>query len=262
MLADSTQVQQVIMNLATNARDAMPWGGKLEIALAVTASTKAAEGLTSPDGFVCLSIRDTGTGISPEVQRHVFEPFFTTKSRGEGTGLGLSTVYGIVKAHDGFIHVDSEIGRGSEFKVYLPITHEQVIDTQAHVPEGLPRGREMVLLAEDDHLVLQTGQQMLESLGYTVVTATNGVEAFEAYQSRQDEIALVLSDVTMPQMGGIELCQALALLSSEAKVLLISGYAMLEEISDIRAPAFKGIIRKPLDLTELATKIREVLDIT
>ena len=263
VLADATQMQQVIMNLATNARDAMPDGGQLTVELAAVRLEKQhcrhiAD--ATPGDYVCLSVRDTGIGMTPEVQDRIFEPFFTTKDPGQGTGLGLAMVYGIVKNHNGFIEVRTQLGEDTELKIYFPAAHSQVLAKEECAHESLPRGTEAVLLVEDDSTVLTVGQQMLETVGYTVLTASNGEQALEMYLARQEEISLVLTDITMPKMGGYDLYNELSRINQGVKVLLVSGYALEEEVSDLRTRGMKGLVRKPFDLKTLATTVKQALD--
>ena len=261
--ADPTQMQQVILNLATNARDAMPAGGELTIEVGEASLDEEycrhyAE--ARPGDYVCLSVRDTGIGMSPEVQDRIFEPFFTTKETGEGTGLGLAMVYGIVKNHNGFVHVCSERGTGTEFGIYLPIAEEQTCGDDEDMAEDIPRGEETLLLVEDDSTVLSVGRGMLESLGYTVLTARDGEEALDVYGTRPGEIDLVLTDMTMPKMGGGELYEALVQMNPMAKVMLISGYGLKEDVSALQARGLQGFVKKPFNTEGLGKAVRECLD--
>ncbi len=261
--ADPTQIQQVIMNLATNARDAMPDGGELMIEVAELSLDKEychhyADAV--PGDYVCLSVRDTGIGMPAEVQERIFEPFFTTKETGEGTGLGLAMVYGIVKNHNGFVHIHSEVDMGTEFRIYFPIAEEQTCSDEEDMVEATPRGEETLLLVEDDPMVLTVGKGMLESLGYSVITATNGEEGLEIYRGHQDEIALILTDLTMPKMSGKELYKAIATFNPMVRVLLISGYGAQPEVSELRSLGLQGFVPKPFDLAGLGRAVRESLD--
>ncbi len=261
--ADPTQIQQVIMNLATNARDAMPDGGQLTLQLAqVSLDEQYCQHYAdaSPGDYVCLSVRDTGSGMPPEVQEHIFEPFFTTKDPGEGTGLGLAMVYGIVKNHAGYIHVYSEVDRGTEFRVYLPLGDGRMSESNEDAPKFPVGGSETLLLVEDDAIVLSTGQGMLESFGYHVLTATDGEEGLKVYRAHHEEIALVLTDMTMPKMGGDQLYQAIRDINPTAKVLLVSGYSVKEQIADLEAKGLKGSVQKPFDLQALGQKVRDAID--
>ncbi len=261
--ADPTQMQQVIMNLATNAQDAMPDGGKLTIEVANVALNDEycrQHADATPGDYVCLTVCDSGIGMIPEVQQRIFEPFFTTKGTGDGTGLGLAMVYGIVKNHSGFVHFYSEVGTGTEFRIYLPVAEEQTCADEEDVAEDTPCGEETLLLVEDDPAVLTVGKAMLESLGYSVMTATNGQEGLEVYRAHQDEIALVVTDLTMPKMSGMALYKAIAALNPAIKVLLISGYRSPQELSELSSLGLQGFVPKPFNLEGLGKAVRQALD--
>ncbi len=262
--ADPTQMQQVIMNLATNARDAMPKGGQLTIEVAEACLDeeycRRHANVTAGD-YVCLSVRDTGCGMSSGLQKQIFDPFFTTKEVGEGTGLGLAMVYGIVQDHGGHICVYSEVDAGTEVKVYLPVSDGSLSESSENTAQHLLAGSETLLLVEDDSTVLETGRAMLESLGYTVLTATNGEEGLEVYKSHQDEVALVLTDMTMPEMSGDELYEAITTrVNPDVRVLLVSGYSARKKVSVLRDQGLKGIVQKPFDLQEIAKAVRDAID--
>jgi len=262
---DPGQLEQVILNLVVNARDAMPAGGKLAIETAnvVLDDTYARTHIgVTPGSYVMLSVSDTGYGISPEIKELIFEPFFTTKEEGKGTGLGLSTIYGIVKQSGGNIWVYSEPGRGTTFKIYLPRIEEEtgalpVQDDTDH----LPKGKETVLLVEDDPSLRALAARILRYQGYKVLEATNGHEAIGiARENVQEKIDLLLSDVVMPHMGGRELLKQMKTLHSEIRVLFISGYT--EHAITFHAGLKPGapFLQKPFSPTALAKKVREVLD--
>ena len=262
---DPGQLEQVILNLVVNARDAMPAGGKLAIETAnvVLDDTYARTHIgVTPGSYVMLSVSDTGYGISPEIKELIFEPFFTTKEEGKGTGLGLSTIYGIVKQSGGNIWVYSEPGRGTTFKIYLPRIEEEtgalpVQDDTDH----LPKGKETVLLVEDDPSLRALAARVLRYQGYKVLEATNGHEAIGiARENVQEKIDLLLSDVVMPHMGGRELVKRMKTLHSEIRVLFISGYT--EHAITYHAGLKPGtpFLQKPFSPTALAKKVREVLD--
>ena len=197
--------------------------------------------------------------MTPEVQARIFEPFFTTKKVGEGTGLGLSMVYGIVKTHEGHVNVFSEVRKGSEFKVYLPAVKKRAV-SQGAVTERPAGGTETFLVVEDDPEVLTVGKQMLETLGYTVLTAANGEAAMEVYRDRRNEIAAVLTDMIMPKMSGLVLYRALVEINPAVKVLMMSGYDLKEIVADPRAKGLKGFVEKPLDIHKLGQAVRGALD--
>ena len=274
VLADEGRIQQALTNLALNARDAMPQGGELRFTLS-TMRIKRGEtppvAEMSPGRWICLAVSDTGAGISEEVREHLFEPFFTTKEVGKGTGLGLAQVFGIVRQHEGYIDVETELGAGTTFSIYLPFYYEA--ETEEQVPEtsSLPQGRgEMILLVEDEVRLREACEAMLTSLGYQVETAANGREALALYKEIQPTspskphgpaIDLVITDLVMPQMGGKALMHELRRTNSPLKVLAITGYALQEEdITSLRHIGFVDIILKPFDFEELAQVIRSALD--
>ena len=263
--ADPGQMEQVLMNLTVNARDAMPAGGKLTIETAnVTLDAEYVQqhGDASPGRHVMVSVSDTGMGISEEVRGHIFEPFFTTKEVGEGTGLGLATCFGIVQQSCGHIEVDSEPGQGTSFRVYLPVT-EETYEAQTEIVDSSisPQGKETVLLAEDEPLVRSMVATVLRGRGYEVLEAVNGEEALRMVQQHGGEgIDLLLTDVVMPQMGGPELVEKLHATHPEIKILFTSGYTgdYLPEANTLTTGI--AFLAKPYMPDALAVKVREVLD--
>jgi two-component system, cell cycle sensor histidine kinase and response regulator CckA len=263
VILDPGQFSQILMNLIVNARDAMPTGGKLSIEtknvfLEPAFTREHVEFL--PGAYVMLEIRDNGTGMSDDTRQHIFEPFFTTKEIGKGTGLGLATVYGIVKQSEGNIEVYSEEGRGTTFKLYFPRVTEEV--EKANNPNTLfdmPSGSEKILLVEDEELVRHLSRQILEECGYIVTEATNGVEALAICDS-DCELDLLMTDVVMPKMGGRELATKLALMKPDLKVLFTSGYTDDEIMRHGVIKINTNFIQKPFTPGELANKVREVLD--
>jgi len=262
---DPGQVEQVILNLAVNARDAMPSGGKLIIETAnveldnTYASTHV--GVT-PGHYVRLSMSDTGLGMTPEVRDRAFEPFFTTKEKGRGTGLGLSTVYGIVKQSGGNIWVYSEPGIGTTFKIYLPGVDEKE-DVLQQKKEDIPlsRGTETILLAEDEPSLRDLASRILRDLGYDLLIAANGEEAIQIAQEQSEkEIHLLLTDVVMPRMGGKELADRLKISRPKMKVLFASGYTDDTIVHDGVLERGINYIQKPFTPDTLARTVRQVLD--
>jgi len=262
---DPGQIEQVIMNLVVNAKDAMPSGGKLTIE---TGNVELDEAYArrhvavAPGRYVMLSVSDTGVGMTPEVRDRVFEPFFTTKERGEGTGLGLSTVFGIVKQSGGNIWVYSEPGRGTTFKIYLPRVDEPLEEEEKKifVKEGIPRGNETVLVVEDDEKVRSLAVQILEGQGYRVLEAPQGVDAFLISAEHEGPIHLLLTDVVMPKMSGRELADRIASIHPEIKVLYMSGYTDNAIIHHEILKKGMNFIQKPFTIDGLARKVREGLD--
>jgi CheY-like chemotaxis protein len=264
---DSGQIEQVLVNLAINARDAMPDGGKLTIETknAQLDDLYAQQHLGMSIGtYVLLAISDTGVGMDAEVQSHLFEPFFTTKAAGKGTGLGLATCYGIVKQHGGAIGVYSEVDHGTTFKIYLPRAVAPLTDSpRRDDANGLPRGLETVLLAEDEASVRALAARVLRAQGYTVLEAANGDEALALVLAREPveaTIDLVLTDVIMPQIGGRALADRLVALLPGVKVLYMSGYADEAIVHNGRLEPGIAFLHKPFSPAALARKVREVLD--
>lgn len=262
---DPSQIEHVIFNLAVNARDAMPSGGKLIIETAnVELDEKYAHAHASviPGRYVRLSVSDTGVGMTQEVKEKVFEPFFTTKEKGKGTGLGLSMVYGIVRQSSGDIWVYSEPGQGTTFKIYLPRTEEEADRPQKREDtDSFPGGSETVLLVEDDELVRDLANRLLKQLGYRVLEATNGEEALTVAKEHDGEtIHLLLADIVMPQMGGKALADRLKIPRPNVKVLYTSGYADNAIVHHGVLDPGTHFLQKPFSLKMLSHKVREVLD--
>lgn len=262
--ADPGQMDQVIMNLAVNARDAMPLGGLLTIETENVDLDEAYAGdhlEVSPGPYVMLAVSDTGTGMDAATQAHIFEPFFTTKEPGKGTGLGLSTVFGIVKQSRGHIWVYSELGKGTTFKVYLPRVAEPAAPLHpVAAPAASLQGSETILVVEDDEQLRDVICQTLRAYGYTVLEARHGNEAILVCGRHQGPIHLVLTDVVMPGISGAELIERLAPLGRKIKVLFMSGYT--EDTAVLHSLLAAGVpfLEKPFKMLNLATKVREVLD--
>jgi len=260
--ADSSQISQVLINLGLNAQDAMESGGTLvlgtrNISLGAL-ETRLSPGVR-PGRYACLSVEDSGCGMSPETQARIFEPFFTTKKPGKGTGLGLSVVYGIVRAHNGFIEVHSEPGKGSRFDVYLPTT-DLAVEEKTRMDTALPAGTETILLVDDEEMIRRLGRRVLEKCGYTVLIATNGAEAITAYKKQGDNIDLVLLDVIMPQMNGQECLRRLQELDPEVKVLIATGFTAESSVQHLKAEGVLGVVEKPFSIQTLAEAVRAALD--
>jgi signal transduction histidine kinase len=262
--ADPGQIEQVILNLTLNARDAMPDGGKLvfETANVDLDQEYAREHIqVIPGPYVVLSMSDTGKGMIPEVRQHIFEPFFTTKEAGKGTGLGLFMVYGIVQKHGGHIVVESEPAMGSTFKVYLPQAEEQTEAAREKLLEkSLPRGGETVLVVEDDEDLRSLMAQALKQQGYKALEAANGQEGLLLFDKYRQEINLVVTDIVMPLMSGFELTDLLMPLRAQLKVLYISGYPDNPALQKRYLNPGTHFLPKPFSLEDLAIKVRKVLD--
>lgn len=263
--ADRSQIEQVILNLAVNARDAMPEGGRLTIETANVELDKAAAhppAVLSPGKYVMLAVTDNGCGMDAETQAHIFEPFFTTKEKGKGTGLGLATVYGIVKQSGGYVWVYSEPGRGTSFKVYLPrIEDEQTARGRDNKIEAkaLPRGSETVLLVEDEKGVRELAREYLELTGYTVIAAEDGHTALELAAMHVGPIQLLMTDVVMPGISGRELAGRVKTIRPEIKVLFMSGYTDQAVVHHGILDTDAALLQKPFTMAALAAKLREIL---
>jgi PAS domain S-box-containing protein len=264
--ADAAQMEQVVMNLAVNARDAMPKGGRLTIETAnvVLDATQVHRRVTMPAGaYVMLAVTDSGVGMDPATQARIFEPFFTTKEKGKGTGLGLATVYGIVKQSGGYIWVYSELGQGTTFKIYLPRAEEPIEPEPANnkIPAASLRGTETVLLVEDEESVRKLAAHCLREQGYTVLEASTGAEALELARGHAQTIHLLVTDVVMPGMGGRDLADQLLVARPEARVLYVSGYTGNAIVHHGILEPGLFLLSKPFRPLELAQKVREVLDV-
>jgi signal transduction histidine kinase len=261
---DPAHLEQVVINLTVNARDAMPRGGRLTISTAdVVVSTEeagAAAGLTA-GRYVKLTVTDNGTGMTPETRAHIFEPFFTTKERGRGTGLGLATVFGIVDKCGGAIQVDSEPGRGTAFTIYLPAADAPAVTSAATAAARDPlRGSETVLLVEDDPQVRAVARTLLSRHGYEVLDAVNPGEALLICEIHSGAIDLLVTDVVMPLMSGPQLARRLATLRPAMKVLYTSGYGRESMAPDDGIAEDDAFVAKPFTPLELTRRVREVLD--
>lgn len=262
--ADSGQIQQIIMNLAVNARDAMIQGGKLTIETAnvnIDNNYIRRHASVTAGPYVMLAISDTGIGMDAATKSHLFEPFFTTKQRGEGTGLGLSTVYGIVKQSNGFIWVYSEPGEGTVFKLYFPRVEGQKSKLSEETnSETMPSGNETVLIAEDEPSVRALAARILRERGYTVIEASNGKEALSIAQEYTGKIHMVLTDAVMPEMGGKELVSRISAARPGIKALYVSGYTDNAIMHHGILDSGIAFLQKPFSIESLAYKVREVLD--
>ena len=263
IFGDPTQVHQILMNLCTNAAHAMEEeGGILSVGLTDVrldaGFTKTYDNL-KPGTYLKLTISDTGSGIPPEVRESIFEPYFTTKAPGEGTGLGLATVHGIVMNCGGEITVDSEVGKGSAFTVYWPITKKST-EGRAFQAEVLPTGSERILVIDDEPPIAKMSGQILERLGYSVTTRTSSLEALELFRSKPQDFDLVITDMTMPNMTGDRLAIELMKIRPDIPVVLCTGYS--KNISEESASeiGIKAFICKPTGKADLAKTVRKVLD--
>lgn len=265
VLGDQNQLHQALLNLALNARDAMPNGGQLVFRAEKLSRAKVegADSIADPaEDWLCLSVADTGEGISDEIKSRIFEPFFTTKAADKGSGMGLAMVYSIVRNHNGHIDVESDFTRGSVFRVYLPLAGADAPVDEPPDENGLTRGSGVILLVDDEDLVLTVAKTMLSQLGYTVLTADNGAKALEIYRSNRNRIDLVFLDVMMPGIDGRECARRLRAEFPGVKVLLTSGY--LPETIDVGNPSIDGfpLLNKPYQLTELSRVVEQTIGVT
>jgi PAS domain S-box-containing protein len=261
--ADPAQVEQILLNLAINAQHAMPNGGKLLIETSnVSLSDEYLQTHleAQPGHYVLLTVSDTGVGIEPTVLDRIFEPFFTTKTNGEGTGLGLSMVHGIVAQHGGYIRCYSEIGRGTSFKIYFPVSAGELISDMTLTREMPAFGTETILLVDDDDRIREMGRQMIEMGGYKVLVARSGEEALEMYAAQRDEISVVILDLIMPGMGGNRCLEELLRTDPDIRVLVASGYSSNGLSKNDKGSGARGFVKKPYDAKDILTAIRRVLD--
>lgn len=261
--ADPTQIEQVIINLCVNARDAMPHGGRLLIEtknVELDAEDCRRYPYARPGRYVLLAVTDTGIGMDTATVEKIFEPFFTTKPTGQGTGLGLATVYGIVKQHNGFINADSQPGKGTTFRIYLP-AGSGTAETRKEMDHELPRGgTETILVAEDHEGLREYAQTLLASLGYETLLAGDGQEAVRLFEANHDRIALVLLDLVMPKLGGLEAYKQMSRVKPALPAIFMTGYSA--EVPLLQPLLEQGavLLQKPYTATSLGKKIREMLD--
>ena len=261
--ADPSQIEQVLMNLGINARDAMPTGGKLTV---TTENFHLNNGSNIgyidviQGNYVKMSISDTGEGIPEGIQSKIFDPFFSTKGKEKGTGLGLAVVYGVVKNHGGYISVKSDPDRGTTFEILLPMSDKSE-ETTDIVPElKIKGGCETILLVDDEEVLRSLGQEILTQNGYTVLLASNGIEAIQLYKKQEGNINLVILDMIMPKMDGLETYKRLKEMNSFLKILITSGYSQDSQNHKEFRNGIEGFIQKPYKINMLAKKVREVLD--
>jgi two-component system, cell cycle sensor histidine kinase and response regulator CckA len=261
--ADRRQLEQVLLNLYINAGHAMPEGGELYLETCVVdldAGFCRPHGVgVKPGRYARLVVKDSGIGMDQETCQQIFDPFFTTKDKGRGTGLGLASVYGIIKNHSGIIMVDSAIGRGTAFTIYLPVS-SQPAKPEKVSNKTIIKGTETILIVDDESMILEVGRHMLEKLGYQVVSADNGEKAVAAIRENTDKISMVLLDMIMPGMDGGKTFDLIREIKPEMPVLLSSGYALDGQAEKIMERGCDGFIQKPFQITELSQKVRKILD--
>ena len=258
---DQGQMEQVLLNLLVNAWQAMPGGGDLYLQ---TANVRLDEAYAAPydlqaGNYVQISVTDTGVGMDEQTRRRIFEPFFTTKEMGRGTGLGLSSAYGIVRGHGGIITVYSEVGHGTTFNIYLPASELPPVGSSAESSGEMVPGRETILVVDDEEIITEVTAGMLAQLGYRVMTAGSGKEALELYERHRDEIDLVVMDMIMPGMSGGETIERLLALNPEVPVILSSGYSLNGMAKEVLAKGARAFLQKPFRMDALSRKIQEIL---
>jgi CheY-like chemotaxis protein len=261
---DPAQISHALMNVCINAADAMPHGGMLTIAsenVVLGGSDLAAHPELKPGRYARLSVSDTGAGMSPETLRRCFEPFFTTKPKGQGTGLGLSMVYGTAANHGGMVNVESELGRGTMVTIHLPALESSAVElkpAERKRPVSKP-GTGTILIVDDEKFIRSMGKRMLETLGYTVLLAENGKEALEVYRKWQDKISLVVLDLMMPVMDGAEAFRKLREVNPRLRILISSGYTKEEKAESLLAAGAAGFVQKPFDIETFSEELAKAL---
>jgi CheY-like chemotaxis protein len=258
IFGDPTQIQQVLMNLCTNATHAMRESGGSLDDYVVTQSNGTPHGV-EPGRYVRLVVRDTGVGIDPDIRDRIFDPFFTTKGLGEGSGLGLSVVHGIVEQHEGYITVESEPGRGSAFTVYLPQIAAEM-ETGAVIDDEIPTGSERILFVDDEEALVEMGEDVLAELGYEVTSRMNGREALALFRADPSRFDLVMTDQTMPEMTGIDLAREILAIRPDMPIIMCTGFSHLVDADKPAAAGIRAFAMKPLTKREIAGTIRKVLD--
>jgi two-component system, cell cycle sensor histidine kinase and response regulator CckA len=258
---DRGQIEQVFLNLYVNAWQAMPRGGDIYLETANVTINKGyvKPFFVKPGRYVKISVTDTGIGMDEKTKERIFEPFFTTKEMGRGTGLGLASVYGIIKGHNGIINVYSEKGHGATFTVYLPASEKEFVK-EVQVPADVVKGEGTILLVDDEDMIVEVSRELLEVLGYRVHVARNGSDAIDLYKEKRDEIDVIILDMIMPGMGGEETFEVLKSINPDVRVILSSGYSINGKAKEIMKRGCKAFIQKPFQMGELSDKIKRVLD--
>ncbi len=261
---DATHLHQVLMNLCVNARDAMPQGGKIslradDVALDENYARMNLE--ARPGRFVCITVADTGTGIPEYIIDKIFEPFFTTKKQGEGTGLGLSTVLGIVRSHGGFINVYSEVERGTEFRIYIPAAETSQAAPSKEILDNMPRGRgQLILVVDDEAAICEIAKGTLECYGYRVLTALDGTEAIALYAQHKDDVSAVVTDMGMPHMDGLATIRVLQKMNPRVKIIATSGLKSVGKVSEAAALGVTAFLPKPYTADKLLNSLHDILN--
>jgi CheY-like chemotaxis protein len=260
--ADPGQIEQTLFNLLVNSGHAMPEGGDVYIQ---TENIDLEPYQLAPyqhqkGEFIKLSVTDTGIGMDEKTKEKIFDPFFTTKGHGQGTGLGLASVYGIIKNHRGYIHVYSEPGKGTTFNIYLPVSERASEKTEKTVEQQLLKGNETILIVDDEAMITNIAEIMLTEMGYNVLTANDGATGLNIFKTHTSPIHLVILDMIMPKMSGSGVFDQLKIKDPNVRVLLSSGYSINGQASELIDKGCSGFIQKPFNMMELSKKVREVLD--
>jgi PAS domain S-box-containing protein len=259
--SDQSQIEQVLLNLYVNAWQAMPGEGEIYLQ---TENVTLDEDYVKPydmepGKYVKITVTDTGVGMDERTMERIFDPFFTTKEMGRGTGLGLASVYGIIKSHGGIINVYSEKGEGTTFIIYLPASEKEA-KSEKELPENILKGTETILFIDDEDMIINVGQEILKTLGYKVLIARSGKEALEVYKENQDKIDMIILDMIMPDMGGGETYARMKEINPDITALLSSGYSINAQAAEILKKGCNGFIQKPFHIKELSQRIREILN--
>jgi len=263
LMANPTQLHQLLMNLFTNAVHAMDEKGEVTVSLQgvnLKAETLSHKPELSPGTYVCLSVSDTGAGIDQKARNHIFDPFYTTKEVGKGTGMGLSVVHGVVESHGVFITVESELGQGSTFHVFFPVTEEKEEEILEIETTQFLKGSERILLVDDETMILKMAEQMLKNFGYEVTTGSNSVKALEIFKSKPDQFDLLITDQSMPNMSGSELVAEILKARPGMPIILCTGYSSKVSAENASEKGISKYMTKPYSLKKLSETVREVLD--
>jgi CheY-like chemotaxis protein len=261
---DPSQLHQALLNLCINARDAMAGTGRLKIITSLISGDSIASRFPAAAGkrLVCIQVDDSGVGMDENTRARIFEPFFTTKGRGRGTGLGLAVVYGVVRAHRGFIEVDSHPGHGTVFSLYFPASERQALPETPQSAEELPvaRGSETILVIEDEEDLRELLTSMLHDYGYSILVARDGLEALERYRRHRQNIELIITDMDLPKLNGAAVSQAILNDNPDARIILISGFLEAALKESILASGVREFVAKPYTMAQMLQIIRKVLD--
>ena len=262
--ADRSQLHQTLLNLCINARDAMPNGGILTIntSMVSAANLRNQHQDANASSYVSIEVGDTGEGMTLEIQKRIFEPFFTTKGIGKGTGLGLAVAFGVIQTHKGFIDVESELGKGATFRIYLPVSEvaESIIEREEDNLEEIPGGTETLLVVEDEEMLMKSLQTILIGKGYNILSAGDGNTALKIYQERGNDISLVLTDLGLPNISGLEVCQKIKKINPEEHMILSTGFLDPEMKVEFLKVGIQHFLFKPYDLKKVLKEVRQVLD--